>query len=77
MKAYMTNLDARRPSATAIAEAAEVNQVMALRLNQALIGELTPAAALNEAAKPRSRRSSPARPQDRKPARARRVGPGR
>ncbi|MBI1776690.1 MAG: extracellular solute-binding protein [Proteobacteria bacterium] len=33
------------------AEGAEVEQVLGLRLNQALIGELTPAAALNNAAK--------------------------
>jgi multiple sugar transport system substrate-binding protein len=32
-------------------EAAEVEQILGLRLNQALIGELTPAAALNSAAR--------------------------
>ncbi len=50
MKAYKTNLDAG-VQALGFAEGAGVDQVMALRLNQAVIGELTPAAALNQAAK--------------------------
>lgn len=50
MKAYKTNLDAG-VQALGFAEGAAVDQVMALRLNQTLIGELTPAAALNAAAK--------------------------
>lgn len=50
MKAYKTNLDAG-VQALGFAEGAGVDQIMALRLNQAVIGELTPAAALNAAAK--------------------------
>ena len=50
MKAYRTNLDAG-VQALGFAEGASVEQVMALRLNQALIGEMSPAAALNAAAK--------------------------
>ncbi len=50
MKAYRTNLDAGE-QVLGFAEGASVEQVMALRLNQAVIGELSPAAALNAAAK--------------------------
>lgn len=50
MKAYATNL-AAGVQALGFAEGASVDQVMALRLNQALIGELSPAAALNTAAR--------------------------
>lgn len=50
MKAYKANLDVG-VQALGFAEGASVDQVMALRLNQAVIGELTPAAALNQAAK--------------------------
>jgi multiple sugar transport system substrate-binding protein len=50
MKAYKTNLDAG-VQALGFAEGPGVDQVMSLRLNQALIGEMTPAAALNSAAK--------------------------
>lgn len=50
MKAYRTNLDAGT-QALGFAEGASVDQVMALRLNQVIIGEMTPAAALNTAAK--------------------------
>ncbi|ATN36578.1 hypothetical protein ACO34A_22580 (plasmid) [Rhizobium sp. ACO-34A] len=50
VKAYLANLDGA-VSLFGYAEAAEVNDILGLRLNQALIGELTPAAALNTAAK--------------------------
>ncbi|QRM56163.1 extracellular solute-binding protein [Sinorhizobium sp. BG8] len=49
VKAYLSNLDGA-VSLFGYSEAAEVNEVLGLRLNQALIGELTPAAALNTAA---------------------------
>jgi multiple sugar transport system substrate-binding protein len=49
MTAYKTNLEAGYHP-LGFAEGAVVEQVMGLRLNQALIGELTPAAALNAAA---------------------------
>ncbi|MCE6076467.1 extracellular solute-binding protein [Agrobacterium vitis] len=49
VKAYLSNLDGA-VSLFGYAEAAEVNDVLGLRLNQALIGELSPAAALNTAA---------------------------
>ena len=45
-----TNLKAR-DQALGYAEGAEVDQILGLRLNQALIGEMSPAAALNTAAK--------------------------
>ncbi|MBB3976679.1 multiple sugar transport system substrate-binding protein [Rhizobium azooxidifex] len=49
VKAYLSNLDGA-VSPFGYAEAAEVNEVLGLRLNQALIGELSPTAALNTAA---------------------------
>jgi multiple sugar transport system substrate-binding protein len=49
MSAYKTNLEAGYHP-LGFAEGAAVEQVLGLRLNQALIGELTPAAALNAAA---------------------------
>jgi multiple sugar transport system substrate-binding protein len=49
MTAYKTNLEAGYHP-LGFAEGAAVEQVMGLRLNQALIGELTPAVALNTAA---------------------------
>ncbi|WP_411036585.1 ABC transporter substrate-binding protein [Shinella sp. BYT-45] len=49
VKAYLSNLDGA-VSLFGYAEAAKVDEVLGLRLNQALIGELTPAAALNTAA---------------------------
>ncbi|MBO0904843.1 extracellular solute-binding protein [Jiella sonneratiae] len=50
MAAYKTNLEAGKQP-LGFAEGAAVEQVIGLRLNQALVGEMSPAAALNTAAK--------------------------
>ncbi|WP_210529706.1 extracellular solute-binding protein [Rubellimicrobium arenae] len=50
MAAYQTNLEAG-VHPLGFSEGAAVEQVMGLRLNQALVGELSPAAALNSAAR--------------------------
>jgi len=49
MPAYLTSLEIGQPT-LGFTEGAEVEQVMGLRLNQALIGELSPAKALNQMA---------------------------
>ncbi|MEJ1158435.1 ABC transporter substrate-binding protein [Prosthecomicrobium sp. N25] len=49
MPAYLASIEIGQPT-LGFAESAEVEQVMGLRLNQALIGELAPAKALNLAA---------------------------